>query len=121
MADIPGLCIACPYHKSVGNGKFSFCKKSPSTNGHLHVTLDLLQPETSGGMDGRMWARTGRNQPMSLEAHIETLEKKHGDLEAELHTAMLHPSTGDTQIAEIKRQKLKIKDEIERLRVATRH
>jgi hypothetical protein len=72
-------------------------------------------------MDGRMWARTGRNQPMSLEAHIETLEKKHGDLEAELHTAMLHPSTGDTQIAEIKRQKLKIKDEIERLRLATRH
>jgi hypothetical protein len=121
MAVFPVSASFCPYHKSVGNGKFSFCEKSPSTNRHLRVTLALLQPETSGRMDGRMWARTGRNQPMSLEAHIETLEKKHGDLEAELHTAMLHPSTGDTQIAEIKRQKLKIKDEIERLRLNTRH
>jgi hypothetical protein len=72
-------------------------------------------------MDGRMWARTGRNQPMSLEAHIETLEKKHGVLEEELHSAMLHPSSGDTMIAELKRQKLKIKDEIERLRTQTQH
>jgi hypothetical protein len=58
---------------------------------------------------------------MSLEARIETLEKKHGVLEEELHTALLHPSTGDTTIAELKRQKLKIKDEIERLRVNTQH
>ena len=58
---------------------------------------------------------------MSIEAHIETLEKKHGVLEAELHTAMLHPSTGDKAISELKRQKLKIKDEIERLRTQTQH
>lgn len=58
---------------------------------------------------------------MSLEAHIETLEKKHGVLEEELHSAMLHPSSGDTMIAELKRQKLKIKDEIERLRTQTQH
>ncbi|MBL0374996.1 DUF465 domain-containing protein [Rhizobium sp. KVB221] len=58
---------------------------------------------------------------MTIEAHIETLEKKHGALEAELHTAMLSPSTGDTVIAELKRQKLKIKDEIERLRINTQH
>jgi hypothetical protein len=58
---------------------------------------------------------------MTIEAHIETLEKKHGALEDELHTAMLHPSTGDVTIAELKRQKLKIKDEIERLRYTTQH
>ena len=58
---------------------------------------------------------------MSIEAHIETLEKKHGVLEEELHSAMLHPSTGDVTIAELKRQKLRIKDEIERLRVNTQH
>jgi len=57
---------------------------------------------------------------MSIDAHIETLEKKHVALEAELHSALLHPSTGDTAIAQLKRQKLKIKDEIERLRT-TRH
>ena len=58
---------------------------------------------------------------MTMEAHIETLEKKHGALEDELHTALLHPSTGDTTIAQLKRQKLKIKDEIERLRLGTQH
>jgi hypothetical protein len=63
----------------------------------------------------------GKEMSMTIEAHIETLEKKHGALEAELHTAMLHPSTGDTTIADLKRQKLKIKDEIERLRINTRH
>jgi hypothetical protein len=72
-------------------------------------------------MDGRMWAKREGTLPMSLEAHIETLEKKHGALEEELHTALLHPSTGDVAISELKRQKLKIKDEIERLRVQTQH
>lgn len=58
---------------------------------------------------------------MSIEAHIETLEKKHVALEEELHTALLHPSTGDNAISKLKRQKLKIKDEIERLRSQTHH
>jgi hypothetical protein len=53
---------------------------------------------------------------MTIEAHIETLEKKHGVLEEQLHSAMLHPSTADTEIAELKRQKLRVKDQIERLR-----
>lgn len=53
---------------------------------------------------------------MTIEAHIETLEKKHGVLEQQLHSAMLHPSTHDTEIAELKRQKLRVKDQIERLR-----
>jgi len=58
---------------------------------------------------------------MTIEAHIETLEKKHGVLEEQLHSAMLHPSTDDTQIAELKRQKLRVKDQIERLRSQTTH
>jgi hypothetical protein len=57
---------------------------------------------------------------MSIEARIETLEKKHGALEAELHSALQHPSIDDVEIAELKRLKLKIKDELERLRT-TRH
>ena len=58
---------------------------------------------------------------MTIEAHIETLEKKHGVLEEQLHSAMLHPSTADAEIAELKRQKLRVKDQIERLRSQTRH
>lgn len=53
---------------------------------------------------------------MTIEAHLTTLEKKHGALEQELHVAMNRPSTQDEQIADLKRRKLRIKDEMERLR-----
>jgi hypothetical protein len=53
---------------------------------------------------------------MSIEAHLATLEKKHFALEEELHAAMNTPSAEDQSIADIKRRKLRIKDEIERLR-----
>lgn len=53
---------------------------------------------------------------MAAEARLETLQKKHGELESELHFALSHPSTDDTMISEIKRKKLKVKDEIARLR-----
>lgn len=56
---------------------------------------------------------------MSIEAHLATLEKKHFALEEELHEAMNRPSSEDEIIADIKRRKLRIKDEIERLRSST--
>jgi hypothetical protein len=60
----------------------------------------------------------GRNCHMTIEAHLATLEKKHFALEEELHAAVTRPSSEDQTIAEIKRRKLRIKDEIERLRSA---
>lgn len=56
---------------------------------------------------------------MTMQAHLESLEKKHVALEEQLHAAMASPSTDDQQIAELKRRKLRIKDEMERLK--TRH
>ena len=53
---------------------------------------------------------------MTIEAHLATLEKKHVALEEELHAAVTRPSSEDQTIADIKRRKLRIKDEIERLR-----
>jgi hypothetical protein len=53
---------------------------------------------------------------MTIEAHLATLEKKHFALEEELHAAIKQPSAEDQAIAEIKRRKLRIKDEIERIR-----
>ena len=53
---------------------------------------------------------------MTIEAHLPTLEKKHVALEEELHAAVNRPSAEDQTIAEIKRRKLRIKDEIERIR-----
>lgn len=53
---------------------------------------------------------------MNIEAHLATLEQKHVALEEELHLALSRPSSEDETIVEIKRRKLRIKDEIERLK-----
>jgi hypothetical protein len=53
---------------------------------------------------------------MAVLAHLVELERKHRVLENKLHEALVHLSTDDLQIAELKRRKLMVKDEIERLR-----
>ncbi|QFY61269.1 DUF465 domain-containing protein [Rhizobium grahamii] len=53
---------------------------------------------------------------MTVQAHLESLQKKHGALEDELHSLMTSPARDDREIAECKRRKLRIKDEIERLK-----
>ncbi len=49
---------------------------------------------------------------MSLKNHLNELVTKHRAMENELADAAAHPATTDSQLAEIKRRKLKIKDEI---------
>ncbi len=59
---------------------------------------------------------------MSLANHLEELQRKHGDIDRELDEALLHPSMDDLQIANLKRRKLALKDEIEKLKAEpTRH
>ncbi len=59
---------------------------------------------------------------MSLESHLAELQRKHGEIEQEIDEAMAHPSASDGEIAELKRRKLAIKDEIHKIRVLpTRH
>jgi hypothetical protein len=55
---------------------------------------------------------------MAIQAHLVELERKHKTLENELHEALIHVSTDDLQIVELKRRKLMVKDQIERLRQA---
>ncbi|OQW57983.1 MAG: hypothetical protein A4S14_19725 [Proteobacteria bacterium SG_bin9] len=55
---------------------------------------------------------------MAIEAHLVELERKHRNLESELHDALMHLSTDDMQIVELKRRKLYLKDQIERLKHA---
>ena len=52
---------------------------------------------------------------MSLQAHLDELHTKHRALEHELADAINHPASTDAEIAELKRKKLRIKDEITRL------
>ena len=58
---------------------------------------------------------------MTIQAHLAELERKHRALEDELAEAMTHPSTDDLKIAELKRRKLLVKDEIQRIRVGESH
>ena len=53
---------------------------------------------------------------MSVESHLAELERQHQALEREIEEAMAHPGVDDLEITELKRRKLRIKDEMERLK-----
>ena len=53
---------------------------------------------------------------MAIESHLVELERRHQALEQEISEALAHPSTDDLKIAELKRRKLHVKDEISRLK-----
>jgi hypothetical protein len=53
---------------------------------------------------------------MSIHTHLAELERRHQALEQEISDAQMHPSCDDLKIAELKRRKLQVKDEIARLR-----
>ena len=55
---------------------------------------------------------------MSLESHLAELERKHGEVDRELGEAMAHPSMDDLEISRLKRRKLAIKDEMEKIRAS---
>ena len=48
-------------------------------------------------------------------SHLADLEQKHRALEKQINDALAHPSTDDLTIAELKRRKLQVKDQIARL------
>ena len=52
---------------------------------------------------------------MPLNPHLAELESQHRALEDEITDALAHPSTDDIKIAELKRRKLQVKDEIAKL------
>jgi hypothetical protein len=53
---------------------------------------------------------------MSRENHLATLEQRHDALDREIASEMLHPAADEFKLAEMKRRKLQLKDEIEKLR-----
>ena len=53
---------------------------------------------------------------MSMQSHLAELEKRHQALEEEITECLTHPAVDDLRIVELKRRKLQVKDEIERLR-----
>ena len=57
---------------------------------------------------------------MSMQSHLAELEKRHQALEDEINECLAHPAVDDLKIVELKRRKLQVKDEIERLRLSGR-
>lgn len=53
---------------------------------------------------------------MAIESRLRELDAKHRDLEARIEDAKKHPSVDWTEISELKRVKLKLKEELEVLR-----
>ena len=52
---------------------------------------------------------------MSLSSHVEELKKKHRALSDRVEEVQRAPGASNLEIAELKKQKLRIKEEIERL------
>lgn len=53
---------------------------------------------------------------MALQNHLAELERRHKALEKEIEESRLHPSVDPVRVAELKRKKLLLKDEIVKLR-----
>jgi hypothetical protein len=52
---------------------------------------------------------------MDLSARLKELRRKHEALAVQVEAAQRSPSTPDTEVSSLKKQKLMLKDEIERL------
>ncbi|HEX4160516.1 MAG TPA: DUF465 domain-containing protein [Rhizomicrobium sp.] len=55
---------------------------------------------------------------MALEGHIQELSEKHKRLQDLIESEMAHPDWDETRVAALKKEKLRIKDEMERLRAS---
>ena len=53
---------------------------------------------------------------MTIKAHLETLQARHQELESAIAAEMKHPSHDESRVNELKRLKLRIKDQIQSIR-----
>jgi hypothetical protein len=55
---------------------------------------------------------------MALEGHIQELSEKHKKLQEQIESEMAHPDWDESRVAALKKEKLRVKDELERLRTS---
>jgi hypothetical protein len=58
---------------------------------------------------------------MALSAHLYELSERHRQLDRRIEEEMSRPGSDDVEIRRMKQQKLKIKEEIDRLSSTSRH
>ena len=98
-----------------------------AVQGHVRpdATLGRIQPwirhffghhdVTRIAFRARLASSKKKGKQMNLSSHLQELRKKHQDLSMEVETAQRSPAFDDLEITALKKQKLKIKEEIERL------
>lgn len=52
---------------------------------------------------------------MALQSHLAELQKRHEAIDSEIQTAQMQPGTDTLHVVELKRRKLRLKEEITRL------
>ncbi len=57
---------------------------------------------------------------MATKAQVNTLAKRHQELEAAIAAEVKHPSFDELRVVELKRQKLRLKDQIAELKTDTK-
>jgi hypothetical protein len=62
-----------------------------------------------------------RRRLMAISAHLAELAEKHRALEERIDQALASPGSDDIEIRRLKQEKLRLKDEMERLKRETRH
>jgi hypothetical protein len=55
---------------------------------------------------------------MTTEGHVAALERRHREIERQIEDELSHISHDDLAIAALKRKKLEIKDELQKLRAS---
>ena len=58
---------------------------------------------------------------MALDAHIAELSERHRTLDRKIEEELARPTIDDLRIVDLKRQKLRLKDELERLKHEPSH
>ena len=68
---------------------------------------------------GFLWSagqtKTEKEYAMSLSSHLQELRKKHENLSQQVEAASRNPATDQVEITQLKKQKLRLKEEITRL------
>lgn len=52
---------------------------------------------------------------MSVESHLVALQQKHSNLDEQIREMMMQPGSDNSRLSLLKRQKLKLKDEMRQL------
>jgi hypothetical protein len=108
--------VAISYFKKQENPTKQI-RQLPEVVAECHGSVINLPP---GKQSVSRETNQGRSR-MAIESHLETLERKHGALEKEISDALLSPASDDLKISDMKRRKLMLKEQIEKLKSAVTH